>query len=361
MSDEVSAMLEAVVGRILADNPSTHEPPRFSKSLWQALSEVGLFDAPRDPAAGGAGLAPSDLLGTLMALGRAAAHAPVADALAAEWLAAQAGLPRASGIALIAEAEPGWSIAGSGGDAALTICFRALPWAAEAEWLVTSLAVDGEACVLRLPVAAALIEGEATNLAGEPCRNLAFSSLPLASIERSATRDSRDALFCGAAFRSAQMTGALAHATELSVGYAGERIQFGRPIGSFQAVQQMAAELECQRMAAEAAAARGLSALGAAAPLVGVAIAKTRSGEAATLGAALAHQIHGAMGCTTEYSLQARTRRLWDWRDSFGSEHRWAVVLGDAAMAEGADQVWDLIRAEAPPAQVPAEQGENCP
>ena len=54
-----------------------------------------------------------------------------------------------------------------------------------------------------------------------------------------------------------------------------------------------------------------------------VATAKIRGGQAA--GAAIAHQVHGAMGFTREYGLQHRTRRLWTWCDEFDPETVWAI------------------------------------
>ena len=43
-------------------------------------------------------------------------------------------------------------------------------------------------------------------------------------------------------------------------------------------------------------------------------------GEAAGIGAAIAHQMHGAIGFTQEHQLHYLTRRLWSWRDEFGNE-----------------------------------------
>ena len=53
-----------------------------------------------------------------------------------------------------------------------------------------------------------------------------------------------------------------------------------------------------------------------------------RVGEAAGTGAAIAHQVHGAMGFTYEHSLHHATRRLWAWREEFGNEAVWATRLG---------------------------------
>ena len=79
--------------------------------------------------------------------------------------------------------------------------------------------------------------------------------------------------------------------------------------------------------------------------LFAVAAAKIRAGEAAGAGAAIAHQVHGAMGFTREYSLHQSTRRLWAWRDDFGAESIWATRLGALAIEGGADTLWPTLTA----------------
>ena len=74
-----------------------------------------------------------------------------------------------------------------------------------------------------------------------------------------------------------------------------------------------------------------------------IAIAKVRGGEAAGTGAAIAHQVHGAMGFTYEHSLHHSTRRLWSWREEFGNESVWAARLGRMVAARGADELWPFI------------------
>ena len=71
--------------------------------------------------------------------------------------------------------------------------------------------------------------------------------------------------------------------------------------------------------------------------------AKIRVGEAATEGAAIAHQVLGAIGFTQEHTLHRFTRRLWGWRDDFGSESVWAVKLGNLVAAKGADGLWPML------------------
>jgi len=77
--------------------------------------------------------------------------------------------------------------------------------------------------------------------------------------------------------------------------------------------------------------------------LLEVAVAKVRVGEAAGNGAAIAHQVHGAMGFTYEHSLHHSTRRLWAWREEFGNETLWAGRLGRLIAEHGAGELWPFI------------------
>ena len=54
----------------------------------------------------------------------------------------------------------------------------------------------------------------------------------------------------------------------------------------------------------------------------------------------------GAIGFTHEHSLHRLTRRLWSWRDEFGTESHWSRELGRAVLASGADALWPTITAE---------------
>ena len=74
-----------------------------------------------------------------------------------------------------------------------------------------------------------------------------------------------------------------------------------------------------------------------------VAAAKAAAGEAATIAARTSHQAHGAIGMTKEYELGQLSRRLWSWRDEFGSERYWSRELGWQLAADGADALWPRI------------------
>ena len=110
--------------------------------------------------------------------------------------------------------------------------------------------------------------------------------------------------------RCAEMLGGAEHVLEQTVEYAKQRVQFGRPIGSFQAVQHhcanMAIDVEGCRQVTYQAAWRLSQGMPAAAE---VATAKAWVGDAYGRVCALAHQVHGAIGFTREHSLQLYTRR----------------------------------------------------
>jgi alkylation response protein AidB-like acyl-CoA dehydrogenase len=154
----------------------------------------------------------------------------------------------------------------------------------------------------------------------------------------------------GAVARACQMAGALQAILGRCVAYASERVAFDRPIGKFQAIQHALARLAGE--AAIALAASGSAADALATPgddpegvFLEVASAKIRVGEAAAAGATIAHQVHGAIGFSIEHPLHRFTRRLWAWRDDFGSESAWAVELGARVARRGADALWPLLAA----------------
>ncbi|MBI1239069.1 MAG: hypothetical protein GC199_06965 [Alphaproteobacteria bacterium] len=169
-------------------------------------------------------------------------------------------------------------------------------------------------------------------------------ALPLALAEQLMEKAPGDAMEKGALMRAAQLAGAVERTLALTVQYARDRVQFGKPIGSFQAIQQQLAILAGQSASASAAvdaafetAARGESASR------DIAVAKVRAGEAAGAAVAIAHQVHGAIGFTDEHVLHHFTRRLWMWRGEFGAESYWAARLADWALAGSPDDLWSRV------------------
>jgi acyl-CoA dehydrogenase len=146
-----------------------------------------------------------------------------------------------------------------------------------------------------------------------------------------------------ALLRAAQISGALTRVLAITVEYGKERVQFGRPIAGFQAIQQMLATA-----AGHVAATSVAVDIAAASPSnVTCAAAKIRAGEAAGHVCAIAHQIVGALGYTREYKLHPLTRRLWSWRDEAGDEAFWQDRLATHAFANGAgDDLWAYVTAQ---------------
>ncbi len=128
-----------------------------------------------------------------------------------------------------------------------------------------------------------------------------------------------------AAAKCMEMLGGAQAVLDMTVDYAKQRVQFGRPVGSFQAVQHhcanIATEVECCRYVAYQAAWK----LAAGGPsTLEVATAKAWINRSYQRVCALAHQSHGAIGFTWDHSLQLYTRRA---RDQ-------GVMYGDSAFHE---------------------------
>ena len=317
------------------------EAGAWPQSMWTAAAETGFLDA-MSGEGGGALDGLGDAVAVLRAAGRFAVPLPLPETMLARWLARRAGLATPDGpLALAVEgpedrlelrrAGPGWHLSGVA---------RAVPWGRNASGLVVS--TDTAVAVIA-PLGAAVEPG--LNLAGEPRDDIALDlSLDARAVAGAPMgADAAVVYRLGALFRAAQMTGALEEALQLAVGYANDRVQFGRPIGKFQAIQQELA------LAAEQVAAAGVAVAAAVEGAVAgdlaftAAAAKLRVGEAAGKVTDIVHQVHGAIGFTHEHRLHHLTRRLWSWRDEFGVESHWALELGRLAASQGADGIWPFL------------------
>ncbi len=155
------------------------------------------------------------------------------------------------------------------------------------------------------------------------------------------------------ALATAKLAGLMDEVLAITLDWTQTRQQFGKPLAKNQAVQHSLAIMAAETAAAGAAA--NLAALALSNPAsaaLPVAAAKARASEAAGIVAALAHQLHGAIGVTADHRLHLFTRALWQWRDRAGSEHQHHAVLGAAALAGGS--VWALATREAASAATPA-------
>lgn len=326
------------------------ETGEWPAKLWNAVEEAGLTLALVPEEAGGVGLSVPDALAALRVSARHAAPIPLAETLLASWLLSQAGLAVPSGPLTIAPVASGdvLAVTKSGSGFRLEGLARRVPFARHASHIF-ALAEDDDG-----RAAVALVERErctlahGANVAREPRDTIEFAlDIPAVSVARTPdTLGAGDLRAFGAAMRTVQIAGALSRVLDLTVQYAGERSQFGRPIGKFQAIQHSIAMLAAHSAAAGAAADMAADAAGDGMEPLLIGAAKTRAGEAASAGAAIAHQVHGAIGFTHEHVLHFSTKRLWSWRDEFGKESEWSLLLGRAALAAGPQALWaDLITA----------------
>ncbi len=353
--NEIAANLAAdATSRIFRDlgDPQALNSARdeaWRAPLWGALEDAGLTRAWVPEALGGAGAGIADGFEVLRTAGGYAVALPLAETLLAGWLLAQAGLEVPAGVLTVAPVRAADRLE-MDRDGGISGRARAVPFARDAA-RVALIARRGAGCVVALIEAAQCSIEPGSSQAGEPRDALGLSrARALAAADAPPGLDEERLLAMGAAVRAAQMSGALEAILERSATYANERVAFERPIAKFQAVQHQLARLACETAAALAAAGSAADALdrGQApddAVFLELASAKIRAGEAAGAGAAIAHQVHGALGFSAEHVLHRYTQRLWAWRDDFGSESEWAARLGRALAAAGAEALWPLLAA----------------
>ena len=322
----------------------------WKQALWDTLEEAGLTQTWTPDDLGGAGAEITDGFDVLRVAGEYAVSIPLAETLLAGWLLARADIVVPQGVMTIAPARRGDRIELKA-DGRLHGTARKIPFARDAGCIAV-LARRGEEAVVALVDSADCTITAGKNLAGDPLDTVCFDGAIPETVEPAPDSINEDALFqMGAAVRTAQIAGALRGILDMSVDYAQERMAFGRPIGKFQAVQHNLARLGGETAAAIAAVGAVADRLGRSETfddqvLFEVAAAKTRVGEAAGEGAAIGHQVHGAIGFTDEHILHRYTMRLWSWREDFGSESVWAVRLGEMVAARGADALWPMVTAQ---------------
>jgi alkylation response protein AidB-like acyl-CoA dehydrogenase len=196
---------------------------------------------------------------------------------------------------------------------------------------------------------AAVVVAEAARCGSSlPLAEALFLCDPLLSVPASGLSPAAWAELLGAAARVVQIGGAARAVLELAVTHTGDRVQFGRPLSRFQAVQQLLARLAADTATVTIAADVAVRALsgGLEADSRGVellvAAAKAESSALALEIARAGHQLHGAIGFTEEHALGGYTRRLWSWRQESGNELYWqrriASLIGDAS-----GDLWPLL------------------
>jgi len=289
--------------------------------LWSALTESGLSTVGVAESVGGSGGTLHDAAAIAKAAGRFAAPVPLTEtSVVGGWVCEQAGLQLPDGPIAV--------VLGGG----------RTYWAPVA----ASFVVVTDRGVGVAPADALTVGATGANYAGEPWAEVTVGAADLVAGPSVAEVAAR-----GALARALLMAGALQQAVELSVLYANEREQFGKPIGKFQILQHYLAEMAGEAVVAEAACDNAVDVIAAGADPAEVsqviAAAKATTGRAVGIINRLAHQLHGAIGYTDEHRLQYTTRRLWAWRDEHGSEAQWAAELGRSLAAAGGPALWPTL------------------
>ncbi len=311
----------------LADTRAAERDPRgFRPDVWRAMAGLGWQGMALPAASGGGGLGFVETILVLEEMGRALLPSPFLPtavlcgplilALGSEaqrrWLARIAA---GEMVATLALAEPGWrdpwgtpALRADGGGR-LTGRKLFVPFAPDADLLLVAAA--GPSLITLERGAAGVAATRLATLGGDPVYEVVLDGArgePLGA-PGAAGPALASALDRGAIAALAYMVGAAERALEMTVDHAGTRVQFGRPIGSFQAVAHrcvdMRTDLDALRHLVYQAA---WVEAGREAPLaVSAALAY---GSAALRRIFMhAHQVHGAIGFSTEHDLHLFTRR----------------------------------------------------
>lgn len=336
---ETGALLTEMTERLLSEHFDdaairTARQGVWPDGAWRAAVEQGLplalvqgdqgFDIPI-----------AEGLALIRLLGRHAIPLPIAETMIANALLARAGMPVAEGVVALVPDGAGISIRSTNGDWHASGEADRIAWGRDADAL---LIADGDRIGLTTSGFRIVAQGE--NLAAMPRDRIAadapVDSAPLAGVTL---------LEAAALARALAMAGALETVLTLTIAHVTERVQFGRPLSAFQAIQHALASLAGEVAAASAAADLAAEAFANDRPHVTLAIAAARSriSDAAGTAIGLAHQLHGAIGFTEEHRLHWFTTALWSWRDEFGTAAWWTRKLGAAALGHPERAYWPFV------------------
>jgi len=299
--------------------------------LWRNLEDTGLARLTSSQGAG-----PAEAAIVLSGLARHAAEVPIAETdLLAAWLADTAGVAAPDAGPLTVAIADAIEI-----DGRLTGTARDVPWPSST---VVLAARTADALHVGLIDDGPMVEGH--NLAWEPRGSLTFD-VAVGELRPVDVGVADELTRRGAWARCNQIMGALDAACELTVVHTSERMQFGRQLNKFQAVQHslaaMAGEVERARAAtALAVAAAADYGFDHTATAYATTVAKVTVGRAVDPVTTIAHQLHGAIGVTAEHQLWRATMRARSWVDEFGTTTQHARRLGRIALA--ADDPWDVV------------------
>ncbi|MEB3366726.1 acyl-CoA dehydrogenase family protein [Saccharopolyspora mangrovi] len=319
----------------------------FDEQLWAQLSDLGFtaLTAPVEHGGSGAGwLEAAALLGESAA---AARHLPFAESdLLAHWLLRATGHPADDPTTprTVAIVDPDGTA-------------RSVPWLGHVPSVLIFRRGDGTCAAADTPIPLPGPQnpdyrsnrdpeygGNRVTHSGLPRGEVRWVEEPRGVVEFDPGLLDQLVLR-GALARAVQIVGALEAAVDLCVQHTGARVQFGRPLAKFPAVQHLvadaAAEAALARAAVDAAVLDAVETdLAGSASAAKVAAARSCAGHAASVVVRHAHQVHGAIGTTQEHPLHLFTQPALDWRGEFGTTREWDRFLGETART---GPLWDLV------------------
>ena len=302
-----------------------------SDSLWAQLTEMGLVGMTVPEEFGGLGMTALDFVLLAQECGYVALPEPLVHT-------ALVAVPLLNDIGGELAAE--WLPKIAAGEARVIVGLEENQWVEDAHVADLLLLQRGDNFHALAPADAELRHNESV----DPSRKLYavefdVGAAPVVSSDAAlvtATLD-RGALAC-----AAQALGLGQRMVDLSVQYSSERQQFGKPIGSFQAVKHLMSNVAVKLEYAKAPVYRAAYALaqGLSTASENTSHAKLAACEAANLAAKNCVQVHGAMGYTWEVDLHIFMKKAWalanTWGDAGYHKSRIATVLFSEGAALGA-------------------------
>ncbi|HME76217.1 MAG TPA: acyl-CoA dehydrogenase family protein [Mycobacterium sp.] len=326
-------MMEAVFAGY-RETYSPAMPFERDTELWRRLEELGLVRLTGPERAGGSGAGWYEAAELLAAAVRHGVRIPLAEHdLLACWLLDANQMPCDGAVRTVCMLDEHGVATG-------------VPWAAGADRIVVVWQTGGEYRAADVPVGSLAIT-RGSNMIGEPRDAVVADPATRQGVPVAAALAAQLRLK-SALVRSIQVCAALDRILELSIEHVTSRVQFGRPLAKFQAIQNLVADIAAEAALARAATEAALTAAVASQWTASnldflVAVARSCAGHAASIVVRNAHQVHGAIGTTREHRLHEFTRPALTWRSEFGSVQYWDDQVTSAALEAGAIGLWSLI------------------
>lgn len=350
MSADETLLRNSVAGA-LATSASSAAGQSWPDERWERLADLGLHRLGVDPAAGGSGGDLSDLAVVIRELAARAVSLPVAEMAVAGSLCRSVGWHLRSGLTVVAGLRPPGAPARAQVQCLPSLVLGPVPWARFADQIMV-LSDNAAAPAVALLDPAQYTVTAGANLAGEPRDEVTFTtSLPPSAWQPVPAGHVRHLFQFALTLQLIAVEGAVNAMRTASRRHAAGRVQFGRPLSSLPAVQDLLARLAAMAETVHAAAQGAMRVLDETAPDSAswqVIAAKLVSDEAAGRACSLAHQLHGAIGLTAEHHLQLLTRRLWSWRDELSSAADAASSIGTTLASTGARDLWPFLAGNRP-------------